>query len=199
MDTVTHVPFDTLLFKLTENFPNHLHYYSYANMFSVEECKIIRDTFGELCNNDATIFGGAVSKVRQTKITWIPSNETTKWIYERFISHISDANKCMFHMDLTGLRDQIQLGLYDSTFQGNYQKHIDLGNDEYSCRKLSICVQLSDESEYTGGELLLRGAPLPKKQGSATVFPSFLEHEVCVVTTGKRYSLVLWVYGPPFR
>jgi predicted 2-oxoglutarate/Fe(II)-dependent dioxygenase YbiX len=31
------------------------------------------------------------------------------------------------------------------------------------------------------------------------VFPSFMCHNVCAVTTGVRYSLVSWFAGPPFR
>ena len=38
---------------------------------------------------------------------------------------------------------------------------------------------------------------LPK--GSIIVFPSFVWHRVKPVTSGVRYSLVLWNLGYPFR
>ena len=200
MDLTTNVPFDNTLFKFTSHFPNLIHYYYYENMFTVKECEQIINTFTPVCNIDGTIFSNNEKNYRKTKITWIPNNHTTKWIYDRFIDYIKDANMNMFKFDITTFRDLIQFGLYDSSFNGHYGRHVDLGHTgDSSCRKLSISVQLSDCSEYTGGDLILKNIIAPKKQGCAVVFPSYLEHEVTPVTTGKRYSLVLWIYGPPFR
>ena len=38
----------------------------------------------------------------------------------------------------------------------------------------------------------------PQGKGTVIVFPSFMEHQVSPVTTGVRYSLVVWITGPPF-
>ena len=37
------------------------------------------------------------------------------------------------------------------------------------------------------------------KIGSIIVFPSDMEHRVAPVTSGVRYSLVVWFLGPPFK
>ena len=37
-----------------------------------------------------------------------------------------------------------------------------------------------------------------KPQGSMIVFPSFLHHCVAPVTSGTRYSLVIWCCGKPY-
>ena len=60
-------------------------------------------------------------------------------------------------------------------------------------------MQLSKSDDYRGGDVLVRDIQLPREQGDITVFPSFLEHQVEPVTYGKRYSLVLWLYGPHYR
>jgi hypothetical protein len=82
-------------------------------------------------------------------------------------------------------------------------------------RKLSMTCQLTDGSEYTGGELEfdfrnydphmrdeakhLRRAKEILPKGSIIVFPSFVWHRVKPVTSGTRYSLVVWHLGRPFK
>ena len=88
--------------------------------------------------------------------------------------------------------------------------------DNGKIRKLSMTCQLTDGSEYKGGELEfdfrnydpphareedkhLRKATEILPKGSIIVFPSFVWHRVKPVTKGTRYSLVLWHLGYPFR
>jgi PKHD-type hydroxylase len=70
-------------------------------------------------------------------------------------------------------------------------------------RKISVVVQLSDPSDYTGGELNLNGGngiiTAPKEKNTVIIFPSFVLHRVTPVLTGIRKSLVTWVAGPPLR
>ena len=82
-------------------------------------------------------------------------------------------------------------------------------------RKLSMTCQLTDGSEYTGGELEfdfrnydphmrdeskhVRQVPEILPKGSIVVFPSHLWHRVKPVTSGTRYSLVVWHLGNPFK
>ena len=78
-----------------------------------------------------------------------------------------------------------------------------------------MTCQLTDGSEYSGGELEfdfrkyephareeskhLRKATEILPKGSIIVFPSFLWHRVKPITRGTRYSLVLWHLGYPFK
>jgi len=82
-------------------------------------------------------------------------------------------------------------------------------------RKLSMTCQLTDGSEYEGGELEfdfrdyephireehkhLRKCKQILPKGSIIVFPSFVWHRVKPVTKGVRYSLVVWHLGYPFK
>jgi len=70
-------------------------------------------------------------------------------------------------------------------------------------RKMSMVIQLSDPTTYTGGKLELQGGPLAEGefggQGDMIFFPAFNRHQVTQVESGKRYSLVTWFKGPPFR
>jgi PKHD-type hydroxylase len=66
-----------------------------------------------------------------------------------------------------------------------------------------LVVQLSDPSEYEGGELRLHTSQEPviirKEKGMVVCFPSYTLHEVTPVTRGERYTLVGWVHGPAFK
>jgi len=67
-------------------------------------------------------------------------------------------------------------------------------------RKLTMSVQLTDSTEYTGGNLKVVGRNMSaKKKGSITVFPSNFPHEVNPITSGVRWSLIGWAWGPYWK
>ena len=96
-----------------------------------------------------------------------------------------------------------------------YERKNKNSRDNGKIRKLSMTCQLTDGSEYSGGELEfdfrnyephareeskhLRKATEILPKGSIIVFPSFLWHRVKPITRGTRYSLVLWHLGYPFK
>jgi PKHD-type hydroxylase len=82
-----------------------------------------------------------------------------------------------------------------------YGWHLDYGGG--ISRKLSLAIQLTDPSEYEGGNLqiMTSGEPqnMRKQRGLIAVFPSYVLHQVTPVTQGSRQSLVAWVSGPAFK
>jgi PKHD-type hydroxylase len=77
-------------------------------------------------------------------------------------------------------------------------------------RKLSLTLNLNKPGEYEGGNLMFdfgnhttserfHQCTEIRPQGSIIVFPSFLDHCVTPITSGTRYSLVLWSLGEPFK
>ena len=68
-----------------------------------------------------------------------------------------------------------------------------------------MIIQLSDPSEYQGGQFLLANEheqPDPKaltQRGTVLCFPSPVQHTVKPVTSGVRKSLVAWIEGPKFK
>ena len=67
---------------------------------------------------------------------------------------------------------------------------------------MSLTVQLSDEDDYEGGDLILndnkeesRSYKVSRGKGSVIVFDSRTLHQVTPVTKGVRYSLVKWYHG----
>ena len=77
-------------------------------------------------------------------------------------------------------------------------------------RKISMTLNLTDPKSYEGGNLKFDLGPHvegdrlkvlddSRLQGSLIVFPSFTYHCVTPVTSGTRYSLVLWLLGKPWQ
>jgi PKHD-type hydroxylase len=71
--------------------------------------------------------------------------------------------------------------------------------------KLSVSLQLSDESEYEGGELQFLNTgqnsmyTAPKERGTIIIFDSRVKHRVRPIKKGARKSLVAWMVGPRWK
>ena len=153
----------------------------------------------------STVGGGAVSDYRICDIAWLKSDEIESdfdWAYATLADVIRKVNNEHFQFDLTHLT-ALQFTVYNGSNHSNYQKHLDLGR-QFPNRKLSFSVQLSDENEYTGGDLrfhYIKNQPeiAPRTKGKIIFFPSWVVHDVTPVTQGTRRSLVGWVNGPNFK
>jgi|SaaInl5LU_22_DNA_1037371.scaffolds.fasta_scaffold00169_1 PKHD-type hydroxylase len=141
---------------------------------------------------------------RRSKISWIQPLPHTEFIFDRISHALNAANSSFYNYDLTHIED-LQFSEYDESYSGMYRNHTDDGFDSATTRKLSFTIQLSDPTEYDGGDLLLYRFKLDeptvaqKEKGLLIAFPSFTIHEVTPVTKGTRYSLVGWAHGPRFR
>lgn len=173
------------------------------DVFTSEECKrIIEIGKKKLVNaklGDDTIN----TEVRDSLINWILPEDDTMWIFEKLETTVINVNANLFKFDITGFAEGFQFTEYNAP-GGHYTAHIDRMNIGSSIRKLSVTLQLTDPSEYEGGELeILTNLEIPeiapKKQGTAFFFNSHLLHRVKPVTKGTRHSLVAWVTGPRFK
>lgn len=150
----------------------------------------------------ATTFNTDNPEVRSSRVSWLTDQ---KWILDLLFEYVDNANQASFNVDIHKHAD-IQFTEYHGTESGHYTWHHDIfwnradGRD----RKLSVTVQLSDPSEYEGGEFSFSETETPdadslKVKGTVLVFPSYLVHAVSPVTSGVRRSLVAWFEGPKWR
>tara|TARA_R100001369_G_scaffold45821_1_gene72166 strand:- start:337 stop:939 length:603 start_codon:yes stop_codon:yes gene_type:complete len=153
-------------------------------------------------------------KIRKSEVCFLDD----QWIFDEIIPYIRTANENAgwnFDWDWT---ESIQFTKYKP--DQFYTWHADdmpkpFGKNSHlnyqgKIRKLSATVNLTDPSEYTGGdfEVDLRNnqngrniitLDQIKPKGSILVFPSFVTHQVRPIRTGERNSLVLWNLGPPWK
>ena len=160
-----------------------------------------------------------IQKKRKSDLVWL--NDT--WIYKELHPYVHEANRNAgwnFNWDFSESCQftKYKLNQYYDWHCDSWDKPYDKPNspnEHGKIRKLSMTCQLTDSSEYQGGELefdfrnydphmrdeskhrIQCKEILPK--GSLVVFPSFVWHRVKPVTKGERNSLVIWNLGYPFK
>jgi len=158
-----------------------------------------------------------MQRKRKSDLVWL--NDT--WIYKELHPYVHEANRNAgwnFEWDRSESCQFTKYKhnqYYDWHCDGWDKPYEQEGPENGKIRKLSMTCQLTDGSEYTGGELEfdfrnydphmrdeakhLRRAKEILPKGSIIVFPSFVWHRVKPVTSGTRYSLVVWHLGRPFK
>ena len=155
-----------------------------------------------------------LKRKRNSDLVWLDDT----WIYKELHPYVHEANAKAGWNFQWERSESCQFTKYK--LNQYYDWHCDSWNKPYDrkdpnhpehgrIRKLSMTCQLTDGSEYTGGELefQFRNHDNPKEtikcteilsQGSIVVFPSFVWHRVKPVRKGTRYSLVVWSLGQPY-
>lgn len=147
-------------------------------------------------------------EIRSCSIAWVGGKQGDAFINTLLWRYVLNINSNAFGFDIDYLSD-LQYTVYESNVEGHYNWHRDswmVSNSMFD-RKLTAILQLSDPSEYEGGELLIEDDftnntldyDLLKQKGTLFIFPSFVKHTVMPVTRGTRKSLVGWAHGPKFR
>ena len=161
--------------------------------------------------------------IRSSQNTWI---NTSHWIGGWLWYYVSKINRANFLYDITDLDNEtIQYTHYkEGQF---YSWHSDTALDTYHkpqvrfastvgrgqeemiqsgeyVRKLSFTLQLSDPTDYRGGEVEFLDSEgqrflAPKQRGTMIVFDSRTRHRVRKVKEGLRKSIVGWVVGPRWK
>jgi PKHD-type hydroxylase len=167
-----------------------------------EECSRIVRFGSRLSEAKAVALGdeGRAVARRNGKIAWIEPGPESYWLYEKIEALVHRANET-YGFELIGFAEAFQFSVYERDHYFGW--HTDVGLDQSAARKLSLTIQLSAPDTYSGGQLEFVGSSAPPpaatELGCAIAFPSYLAHRVSKVTSGLRYSMVVWAYGPPFR
>ena len=144
----------SLFLQNQRNQVNHFNYYFYRNAFTEAELEKIH-LLGDSYPKQQAVTGGGenttASDYRVSEISWIPEVEDTEWLYRKMANYAMEANKEMWNFDIWGYHDSFQYTTYYGD-GGHYDWHADLG-PQMSNRKLSCVLQLSEPTDYEGGDL----------------------------------------------
>jgi PKHD-type hydroxylase len=135
--------------------------------------------------------------IRSATGTALEWDDETDWIYQKIQTAIGEALTHIWPFEVSGMQP-LQVMKYN--IGDKYEAHIDLGpGEDAAFRKIGFTLQLTPEEDYTGGELAMMSGgewhTASKDQGSFTIFPSYILHEVRPVETGERWALVGWFTG----
>ena len=147
------------------------------------------------------------NNIRKSQHCWIPSSH---WIGGFLWHYIMNANKDNFLYDISHIeQDFIQYTQYN---KGDYygwhtdMDICDINEPDQLVRKLSFTLQLTNDDEYTGGNLEFadfddstQRFTVPKSRGTVIVFDSRTPHRVSPIKSGIRKSLVGWVVGKRWK
>lgn len=178
---------------------------TWENAFSEEELKAIQDYCDKLDTKEATVSGDQISgDIRRSKVGWISYNDQISFLYDRLAWVARQLNAKFYGFDLSGFVEDMQYTVYEAGDAGHYDWHLDMGVENLIApRKFSLVLQLSDPSEYEGGELQTRiggnYSTVLKQKGLIAGFPSWTLHRVTPVTKGIRKTIVVWISGPQFK
>jgi PKHD-type hydroxylase len=161
-------------------------------------CELLIEESKKFKSHDASISANNIldKKIRDTKITWAPSNH---WIEGILLTHAFYANDSANWDYNVSYSEPVQIGTYSTG--GHYDWHEDwdpFTNLKHVIRKISLTCLLNDSSEFEGGEFQFDfSEKLKLEQGTIIAFPSFLKHKVHPITSGTRISAVSWILGNP--
>lgn len=159
--------------------------------------------------SESRIEGDVVDKTRRnSRNTWVP---TSHWLGGFMWHYIERANRENFMYDLKCIDNESMQ--YTQYHEGEfYGWHCDAGLGKLTgeggsaeeIRKLSFVLQLSNPSDYEGGNLQLLNDSrecyfAPRKRGTIILFDSRTQHRVLKVTKGLRKSIVGWTVGPRWK
>ena len=133
--------------------------------------------------------------VRSSQIFYI-DEEAYGGLYDTIKQIFKAANDWRFSISSVPAIQVMRYGAGDK-----YDKHTDWSPNNPH-RKLSMSIQLSDPTDYEGGEVIFHAGPKPIEMpfiiGNGCVWPSFVLHEVKPVISGERWALVAWANGEKF-
>ena len=179
-------------------------HYTWPNFFSNNEIKqlneFIENNYVELENKTDFPSYKNVSSVKH-----IPFANTQHLIY-RIVAQAIKVAERDFGYNIFYPHDDwfLNYNTYDSKSNDSYDWHTDSSGRASFDIKMTLLINLSEES-YDGGEFeLLQGktpTPVPEyfSPGSVVMFKSHILHRVKPVTSGIRKSLTLFITGPKFQ
>lgn len=170
-----------------------------SELFTKEQCeKILEDCVDELWI-PATVVGNTnFHKSQRQKLRgeiqgfpFLDIREVTK-----------NANDSIFDFSLLGIIDQDYPQVFKYGENDFYNMHMEL-NPMALSRKITFIINLSDPSEYEGGNITFLNVDANpadlNEQGTCLVFPSYIPFSIDKVTKGNRKMIVGHVHGAVFK
>jgi len=191
-------------------------YWFFSKALSKENCDKIISTGNARAKEKGKIFGltpktrGQISSaIRDCIIAWLED----PWIYDLINPFVATANTNAGWNFQYDWNESCQFTEYSKNhFYGWHNDQMQHGSNKAKnlqgkMRKLTLSLQLTDPSEYEGGDFQFKWigddglkveTPKSRELGTIIIFPSFLWHQVTPVTKGVRKALVNWTIGKPF-
>jgi len=148
--------------------------------------------------------GSVQSDARRCTEQRLPVDQQSGWPLSKIMFEVCGINSQGWRFELDGFvnDDMPYVMRYQATNNDHIDWHMDMGQAQNASRKLGFSVQLSESSDYVGGDLEFHNVNLDNKavrqRGTLALFPAYWLHRVTLVTQGERLVVVGWVHGPSY-
>jgi hypothetical protein len=179
---------------------NHI---SYTDLFTKDEIESILIHLGQWRDTNYPVFmdGKWVDvgcKMQSNKLNW---TEEFNWFFEKLSKWI---NSLKLGLELVepphAVFRKYEIGDFFIKHMDdpiNLNKHVDEQNNLKLRRYMTVCVQLSDETDYDGGDVYIYNEEtrelVSKKIGHTYTFGIKVPHEVTPIMRGSRKSLIIFI------
>lgn len=163
-------------------------------LFSPKECEFILES----TDNDYKKSETELSRKRNKQSEYRTSSES--------LNEINESLKILLLNKLSKL-DVIDLPTHGHIIRYNHGEYFKIHSDrgaESSDRFKTLIIQLSDDSDYSGGDLIIydeskQPIVCNKKIGNTIMFDSQMLHEVTPIIKGTRYVFIAWLRSNDFN
>ena len=172
---------------------------NHSDLFTEEDCVTINEnTIDELWMPIKVIGDEELHKGFRQKLR----GDVGAFPFDKIREITKAANDQIYNFDLLGIIDQDFPQVYKYTEDCYYNYHIDI-NLLAPTRKMTWIVNLSDETDYEGGDITFMNtdtsAVTTKRKGSILIFPSFIPFQINKITKGEKKLIIGHVHGAVFR
>lgn len=163
-------------------------------IFSNKECQYIKTFFDE-----STAINGKTPKYFSYGDTKVLIKKNVSGL----CSEVVDSNLIHFLLDklkslnIKSIHSE-SVSIIKYTTGDYFDKHRDISRNGFGAAYKTLVIQLSNSSDYVGGDFCIEDEPQTRTQGSCILFPSSKEHEVKKIIEGTRYSLTIFLHYDDF-
>jgi len=172
------------------------------NAFTSDECDNIISSVESELELFTSITSQYTTEKRKSSQVWIPNNKLFEWIYSKLGTIGYTINQNFWNLDVRGFED-LQYTVYNNGDYFDWHIDSDVVDGGMPTRKLGMTLQLTDPSEYEGGNLIINHTEyfddFAANKGDLIIFPSWCLHKVTPLTQGVRKAVVAWAVGPDFK
>lgn len=175
---------------------NHI---AHTNLFTSDEIASLLSHMGETSDTTYPVFmdgkwNDIGCKMQSNELNW---NKDINWFFEKLSKWIST-----LHLGIELARPPH--AVFRKYEVGDFfMKHIDEPPNPNPRRYMTVCIQLSNESEYEGGDMYVYRNDIkeliPRTIGYTYTFGIKVPHEVTQITKGTRKSLTIFISEPHIK
>ena len=166
------------------------------NFLSEEE---INKLSTDIVLNKSFVHAREDNLIKKTNLINISDNQNCFWLIDKIKDISNFINKHYFGFEINQIVD-LQVNILKK--RHFYKLHSDVEYNvplEDEMKKITFIIQLSNESEFEGGDTILyyesNSIKFLKTKGLMFLFPSTLHYEIETILSGEKKILIGWITG----